>query len=211
MEILYKDKICIIPVKPVGFVCEDGCKNSIITAVKDELGIDTFPVHRIDKVAGGALLLATNSKSADTLKNGFEKEYVFVLCGKPCEDGGVYEDFLYHDTRTNKSFVVKKQRAGVRKAALEYSVIACGEGYTLVKAKMHTGRTHQIRLQFSSRNTPLYGDKRYGGRGEGDVALWSYKLSFLTGKDIKTVVSLPPVNIYPWSIFKKELTELCQM
>ncbi len=208
MDILYRDKNCIVAQKDIGIICEDTSENSVPALLRAQIGADTFPVHRIDKVAGGALLLGLSPVSADRLRSaGFDKEYLFITVGTPKEPKGEYRDLLYHDTRTNKSFVVKKLRRGVREAVLEYEVITTKENHSLVKAKMLTGRTHQIRLQFSSRGTPLYGDRRYGGAGD-KTALWSYKLTFTSGGKTHSVISLPPVNEYPWSLFGEEVLSL---
>lgn len=209
MEIIYEDKSCVVVKKEHGVICEDTCENSIPALIRSASGKDTFPVHRIDKVAGGAVLMAYSPSAADKLRNfGFDKEYLFIVCGTPSESAGEYKDLLYHDTRTNKSFVVKKMRKGVREAVLWYEVIAVKGGYSLIKAKMLTGRTHQIRLQFSSRGTPLYGDRRYGGSGDGNTALWSYKLTFGRDGNKHTAISLPPTEIFPWSAFSEELSQL---
>lgn len=208
MDILYRDKNCIVAKKDTGVICEDTSENSVPALLRASLGVDTYPVHRIDKVAGGALLLGLSPSGADRLRNaGFDKEYLFVTVGTPKEQSGTYRDLLYHDTRTNKSFVAKKMRRGVREAVLEYEVIGTKEGLSLVKAKMLTGRTHQIRLQFSSRGTSLYGDRRYGGAGN-KTALWSHKLTFVSGGKTQTVISVPPMDEYPWSRFCKEVSSL---
>lgn len=207
MELLYKDKYCVVAEKEPGSLSEDTCDNSVPALARTEYGLNTFPVHRIDKAAGGALLLALSSAYAEKLRSaGFDKEYIFITSGVPVQKQGEYRDYLYHDTRTNKSFVVKRQRKGVREAALEYTVIAEREGFALVKAKMLTGRTHQIRLQFSSRRTPLYGDRRYGGTGD-NLALWSYKLTFISGGKEHTVFSKPRLT-YPWTLFTDEVLAL---
>ena len=208
LDILYRDKQCIVAQKDTGVICEDTCENSVPAIIRASLGVDTFPVHRIDKVAGGALLLGLSPAWAERLRSaGFDKEYLFVTVGAPKEAFGEYRDLLYHDTRTNKSFIVKKSRKGVREAVLEYKVISTKENLSLVKAKMLTGRTHQIRLQFSSRGTPLYGDRRYGGAGD-KTALWSYRLSFVSGGKEQTVISLPPSEQYPWSLFSEEVSSI---
>ncbi len=210
MDILYRDKNCIVAQKDIGTVCEDTGEHSLPALVRNACGGEAYPVHRIDKVAGGAVLLGTTSANAEKLRaSGFDKEYLFVTAGSLPEKSGVLSDLVYHDTQKNKSYVVKRMRRGVREASLEYTVLAEKEGYALVKAKMITGRTHQIRLQFSSRKTPLYGDKRYGGAGD-KTALWSYKLSFVSGGECKTVVSVPPVSEYPWSIFSEEVLSVCR-
>ena len=209
MDILYRDKNCIVAQKDIGVVCEDTSENSLPALVRKACGGESYPVHRIDKVAGGAVLLGTSSAGAEKLRSaGFDKEYLFITVGALPEKSGVLSDLMFHDTQKNKSYVVKRMRRGVREASLEYTVLAEKEGYALVKAKMITGRTHQIRLQFSSRQTPLYGDKRYGGSGD-KTALWSFKLKFVSGGKERTVISKPPVLQYPWSLFGEEVEAQC--
>ena len=209
MDILYRDKYCTVAQKDIGTVCEDAGANSLPALVRNICGGEAHPVHRIDKVAGGAVLLGNTPAYAEKLRSaGFDKEYLFITVGSLPEKSGVLSDLVYHDTQKNKSYVVNRMRRGVREATLEYTVIAEKEGYALVKAKMITGRTHQIRLQFSSRKTPLYGDKRYGGTGD-KTALWSYKLKFVSGGKEHTVISVPPVSQYPWSLFGEETEKQC--
>ena len=126
-----------------------------------------------------------------------DKVYLAVVEGNPAEDRGVYEDLLFKDSRKNKSFVVKRLRKGVKKASLEYEVMdtakAHGKILTLVKIKLHTGRTHQIRVQFSSRKMPLCGDGKYGSKDNRcTVALWSHCISLQLGKIDISASSMPP-------------------
>lgn len=209
MDILYRDKFCTVAQKDIGIVCEDTGTNSLPVLVREACGGEAYPVHRIDKVAGGAVLLGNSPQYAEKLRAlGFDKEYLFITVGSLPEKSGVLSDYMFHDTQKNKSYVVKRMRRGVREASLEYTVLSEKEGYALVKAKMITGRTHQIRLQFSSRKTPLYGDKRYGGTGD-KTALWSYKLKFTSGGKEHMVISKPPVLQYPWSVFGEEVENQC--
>lgn len=110
-------------------------------------------------------------------RHELEKEYVCIVRGAPEEDEGTYRDFLLHDKQRNKTFVVDRMRGGVKEAVLSYRVLERREGTTLVRVSLQTGRTHQIRVQFSSRKTPLVGDGKYGG-GRGELALWSCHLAF---------------------------------
>jgi 23S rRNA pseudouridine1911/1915/1917 synthase len=106
-----------------------------------------------------------------------KKEYLAVVQGKPEQETGILEDLLLHDARKNKSYVVKRLRNGVRKAKLSYQVLVTQAGRSLIQVRLFTGRTHQIRVQFASRQMPLQGDGRYGG-GSGKIALWSVRLTF---------------------------------
>ena len=117
------------------------------------------------------------------------------------------QDLLFHDKQKNKTFAVSRQRAGVKTAELSYSVIDEKNGFSLVDIVLRTGRTHQIRAQFSSRNHPLFGDRKYGGRA-GNLALHAYRLAFSHPRSGETLeFEYPPdFTIPPWNMFdyKKE-------
>ena len=139
----------------------------------------------------------------------FVKEYLAVVSGCPPEPSGVMEDLLYHDVRRNKSFVVDRKRGGVKQAKLSYEVaetIKTDEGvFSLVRVRLYTGRTHQIRVQFASRKMPLAGDSRYGGIRTCPLALWSHRLTFPhpMSKEIVDYRSLPDLMSFPWSLFNE--------
>ena len=153
-------------------------------------GLKAYAVHRLDKEAGGLMVYALNSEAAARLSSAiaageFEKIYLAVVIGHMPEASGMLEDYLYHDKNRNKSYSVKSERKGVKYAKLEYSVLSerefDGICLSLVRIRLHTGRTHQIRVQFSSRKHPLYGDGRYGGKAKASrLCLWSHKLGFCT-------------------------------
>ena len=137
-----------------------------------------------------------------------EKEYFAILRGRPEKDEDTLEDLLFHDSTHNKSFVVQRERKGVRKASLSYKVLGYNEAedLTLVRVRLHTGRTHQIRVQFSHRKLPLLGDIRYGSKADCDPALWSFHLAFthpVTKKRVD-VTAAPPME-YPWVLFEGEI------
>ena len=130
------------------------------------------------------------------------KEYLAVLRGTPAQDEATLTDLLFRDAAHNKSYVVKRMRKGVRQASLSYTVQGEADGLTLVRVQLHTGRTHQIRVQFSSRGLPLLGDIRYGSKADCSPALWSTRLALthpVTGKPID--VSCPPPDAWPWNLF----------
>ena len=130
------------------------------------------------------------------------KEYLAVLRGRPAEDAATLTDLLFRDAAKNKSYVVKRMRKGVREASLEYVTLGSTEELTLVRVRLHTGRTHQIRVQFSSRGLPLLGDIRYGSKAPCTTALWSYRMAFthpVTGKVVD--VTCPPPDAWPWTLF----------
>jgi 23S rRNA pseudouridine1911/1915/1917 synthase len=144
-------------------------------------------VHRLDRAVGGLTVLARTQAAAASLIEQIaartaEKEYLAVLRGVPEQDEATLEDLLFHDSRTNKTFVVARPRKGVREAKLSYRVVGRAEGesgpLTLVRVRLHTGRTHQIRAQFSHRGLPLLGDIRYGSKAQHGPALFACRLCF---------------------------------
>ena len=163
MEILHSDRDFVICVKPVGLDSEI----QVPEALKEALGGEIYPIHRLDKNVGGVMVYARTKQAAATLSKAVQdglmvKEYVALVHGTPPETGD-WEDLLWKDSRQNKVFVVKRPRGGVKKARLEYQVLVSGEN-SLVRVRLHTGRSHQIRVQFSSRGFPLVGDHKYGSR-----------------------------------------------
>ena len=163
MEILFSDKGIVVCVKPVGLDSE----HEVPAALTEQLGGEIFPIHRLDKNVGGVMVYARTKAAAATLSKAVQdgtliKEYVAKVHGTPPESGD-WEDFLFKDSRKNKVFAVKKERKGVKYARLEY-VRLTAEETSLVHIRLHTGRSHQIRVQFSSRGFPLVGDHKYGSR-----------------------------------------------
>ena len=165
MEILYKDKDMIACIKPVGLDAE----HELPQLLKDTLGGEIFTLHRLDKNVGGVMLYARNKGAAARLSRDIQesrmvKEYVAMVHGTPPEKGD-WQDLLFKDSRKNKVFVVKRQRTGVKSARLEFTRLRAGDT-SLVRIRLHTGRSHQIRVQFASRGFPLVGDHKYGARDE---------------------------------------------
>ncbi len=210
IEILYNDKHLAFCIKPQGVTSEvDG----MVKLLSDQLSCTVYPVHRLDKSVGGVMVYAKDSATAAKLSMQFsshetEKTYLCVIKGKPSDESATLKDLLYKDIRTNKTFVVDRPRKGVKEASLEYKTIASADSddglLSLLRVKLHTGRSHQIRVQFASRKLPLLGDVRYGGKRQGlDVWLWSYSLAVthpVTNERIKYTV--PPPDLYPWNIFR---------
>ena len=178
MDILYSDKDIAVILKPVGLDSEA----EVPAAIVEALGGQVFPIHRLDKNVGGVMVYARTKSAAAQLSKAVQegsmvKEYVAMVHGTPPESGD-WEDFLFKDSRKNKVFVVKKERKGVKKARLEFQRLATGEA-SLVRIRLHTGRSHQIRVQFSSRGFPLVGDHKYGSRDEATAPLlFSCRISF---------------------------------
>ena len=178
MEILFENRDFVACVKPVGLDSE----SEVPAALREVLGGEIFPLHRLDKNVGGVMVYARNRKAAADLsatiaKGEMVKEYVALVHGTPPAEGD-WEDLLFKDSRKNKVFVVKRQRAGVKAARLTYQLIKAGER-SLVHIRLYTGRSHQIRVQFSSRGFPLVGDHKYGSRDERkEPMLFSRRISF---------------------------------
>ena len=212
MTVLYENNDIVVCVKPTGVISEDG-EGGLPQLLRQRLNSDIFPVHRLDRGTGGLMVYAKTSAAAAKLSAAitageFVKRYLTVVCGTPAENEATLNDLLYHDRRKNKSFVVKRSRAGVKSAALDYKLLCTtthkGRDLSLLLVRLHTGRTHQIRVQFSSRRLPLYGDGKYGGRTEAEgIALWSYSLSF-PWKGVTLEFSSPPQGA-PWNFFEHKL------
>ena len=191
MEILYSDKQIAVIVKPVGLDSE----HDVPAALTEQLGGEFYPIHRLDQNVGGVMVFARTKQSAASLSKAVQegtmvKEYVALVHGTPPENGD-WTDLLFKDSTKNKVFVVKKERRGVKKARLEFKRLTEGET-SLVRIRLHTGRSHQIRVQFSSRGFPLVGDRKYGGRDNASAPmLFSCKLTFPYGKQTVEFEKLP--------------------
>ena len=213
MNVLFENKDVIVCEKPVNVLSEENEKHenmpSLIRAhLKDEkhyIGV----LHRLDREVGGVMAYAKTPSAAAFLskqiqERTFIKEYLAVVSGVPEEDEGEYVDLLFKDSKKNKSYVVKRMRKGVKEASLNYKLIKTAENLSLVKIKLNTGRTHQIRVQFSHRKMPLLSDTKYGGeKKDCSISLWSYRLSFILPETKeKKEFTLLPHELYPWELFK---------
>ncbi len=207
IKILYEDEYLLFAVKPVGVISQKGGGENMIDLLSAGRG-EVYPVHRLDTAVGGVMVFAKTSQAAAKLsalvsKNEIQKHYLAVLQGVPDKQSDTLVDLLFKDSRKNKSFVVKRERKGVKKASLEYNLLASKEDLSLIRVKLHTGRTHQIRVQFASRKLPLLGDGKYGSKcNKCSVALWSDSLEFVHPYTNKTIsfTSSPP-DVFPWNIF----------
>lgn len=203
LKILYQDRAVIVCVKPSGVDSQDG----MCRLLNAQLGGEVFCVHRLDKAVGGVMVYARDAASAGALgraitEGAMEKEYLAVCEGIPDPSEGEMRDLLYHDAANNKTYVVERKRRGVREALLDYQLLETRESLSLVRVTLHTGRSHQIRVQFASRRLPLFGDSRYGAKLRGEIALWSYALAFphpVSGETLR-FTAMPP-EAPPWNVF----------
>ena len=167
-------------------------------------------VHRLDQVVSGLMVLARSRKSASELsrqirEDEFEKEYVAVVHGTPSPACGTMTDLLLRNKEERKTYVVTEPGKDVQEAILHYQTVATSGDISLVRIQLVTGRTHQIRCQFSSRGLPLVGDRKYSLNEDGcEIALWSYRLAFNHPKSGEALdFCAPPPNEYPWNRFKE--------
>lgn len=217
LNIIYKNENYIVCQKPVGISSQKTDDNKdMLSLISRETGIsldNIYPVHRLDTLTGGTMIYALNKKSASSIsklisENSMHKYYLAVIHGRPQEEKAIFKDLLFKDSKTNKSFVVKRSRKGVKEASLEYELlgtVSCDNSdISLVRVLLHTGRTHQIRVQFSHRGLPLLGDRRYGsGKDNCSVALWSNTIEFVSPFDGQEVSfsTMPDLDTYPWNMF----------
>ena len=207
--ILHINKNLVFALKPVGVSSEKDMPELLKNALKEKgEKEEIYLLHRLDMAVGGIMVFARNKQTAGKLGDkiakgeGIKKEYLAVVHGCPETPAGIMQDLLFKDSRINKSYVVKRERKGVKKASLEYEVISSKNGLSLVKILLHTGRTHQIRVQFSSRKMPLFGDGKYGGKDNAEIALYSYKITE------EQSVTAPQPTGKPWDMFDAEISEL---
>lgn len=215
-DILYEDEFIIVCVKPIGVLSQSGGERDMICLLREQIGGEIYPLHRLDRQVGGVMTFARDSRTAGIISSqiqsgSFVKRYLAAVQGIPSEPRGEMMDILFKDSRKNKSFVVNRPRKGTREAKLEYELLGTAHGNSgkcsLVQIRLHTGRTHQIRVQFSSRKMPLLGDGKYGSRDKGcNIALWSYRVTFTHPKNGQEMSfeSDPDWSEYPWNLFAVE-------
>ena len=190
----------LVCVKPPGPDSEIAMPQLLLS----ETGAPVRCVHRLDAGVGGVMVYAKTDRAAAALsrslgKGRFEKTYLALCAGTPEPAEGEMRDLLFRDSRRNRSFVVDRMRKGVREAVLRYRVLEWREGVSLVSVTLETGRSHQIRVQFASRRHPLLGDRKYGGKEAGAIALWAWRLGFPhpdTGEMLS--FAAPPPQQEPW-------------
>ncbi len=222
--ILYEDNHVIVVLKPQMVACcpdESGddnlfdCVKRYIKNTYNKTGnVFLGLVHRLDRPTGGVMVYAKTSKAAarltEQMKNGgFEKRYLCVLCGVPANKKATLENYLRKNSVNNTVYVCTQTEEGAKFASLDYEVKEERDGLSLAEVNLHTGRTHQIRVQMASINCPLYGDMRYGGDKavKGRLALWAYSLRFThptTGEKMRFEIE-PPKDSDVWKLFKIEV------
>ena len=208
MDIIYQDKDILICVKPAGVLSTDepGGLPELIRQALGDPNANVRTVHRLDRMVSGLMVLARRSKAASELsrqirEGEFGKEYMAVCHGDLQDDHGEFRDLLLRNKQERKTYIVTEPGKDVQEAILEYWVLNRAENLTRVRIKLHTGRTHQIRAQFSGKGLPLVGDKKYGlPEDDCQIALWSCRLTFkhpYSGKPME--FHLDPPDVYPWS------------
>ena len=208
MDIIYQDKDILVCVKPAGVLSTDepGGLPELIRQALGDPNANVRTVHRLDRMVSGLMVLARRSKAASELsrqirEGEFGKEYMAVCHGDLQDDHGEFRDLLLRNKQERKTYIVTEPGKDVQEAILEYWVLNRAENLTRVRIQLHTGRTHQIRAQFSGKGLPLVGDKKYGlPEDDCQIALWSCRLTFkhpYSGKPMEFY--LDPPDVYPWS------------
>lgn len=208
MELIYTDKDIVVCIKPARVLSTDE-PGGLPELVRQALGdpkADVRTVHRLDRVVSGLMVLARNAKAASELsrqirENEFQKEYLAVLHGVPSETEGTLRDLLGRDKARRMTYVAQELGKGIQEAVLDYAVLSHTKDLSLVKIRLHTGRTHQIRVQFASRGLPLVGERKYCTLEDPcEIALWSYRLGFYhPGAGEWISFSQEPPSGYPWT------------
>ena len=209
MELIYVDEDILVCLKPARVLSTDE-PGGVPDLAREALGdpkADVRTVHRLDRVVSGLMVLARNGKAASELSrqirdNEFEKEYMAVVHGMPDTQTGTLRDLLGRDKARKMTFVASEPAKGVQEAVLDYSLLNTAENMSRVRIRLHTGRTHQIRVQFASRDLPLVGERKYSELDDPcEIALWSCRIGFThpkTGE--KMEFSHQPPEIYPWTV-----------
>lgn len=209
MDIIYQDQDILVCIKPARVLSTDE-PGGLPELLREALGdpkADIRTVHRLDRVVSGVMVLARNAKAASELsrqirEDEFEKEYLAVVHGCPENPEGTLTDLLYRDKARRMTMVAQTPAKGVQEAILDYQLLGSADGMSRVRVLLRTGRTHQIRVQFSSRGMPLVGERKYAEQDDPcEIALWSHKIGFThpaTGE--KMVFSKEPPESYPWDV-----------
>ena len=208
MDILYQDRDILVCIKPARVLSTDepGGLPELLREALGDPNADVRTVHRLDRVVSGVMVLARNAKAASELskqirEDEFEKEYLAVVHGQPEGETGTLTDLLYRDKARKMTMVATEPAKGVQEAILDYQVLSGNKAYTKVKIQLHTGRTHQIRVQFASRGLPLVGERKYSTLEDPcEIALWSHRIAFThPGTGERVSFSQEPPKAWPWT------------
>jgi len=210
MDIIYMDDTLIVCIKPAKALSTDE-PGGVPELLRQHLGqpdADIRTVHRLDRVVSGLMVLARNAEAASKLshqirEDEFEKEYLAVVHGVPSQPEGTLRDLLVRDKARKMTMVAECPGKGVQEAILHYRVLGSNEKMSLIRIRLETGRTHQIRVQFASRGLPLVGERKYSTLEDPcQIALWSCGLGFLHPKTGERMFfeMLPP-EVDPWNRF----------
>lgn len=221
IPIIYEDNHLLVVIKPPNILSQGDHTGDLdmLTLLKADLkrrynkpgNVYLGLVHRLDRPVGGVMVFAKTSKAASRLssqiqKGQFSKKYLAVIHGKPEKERDTLVHYLLKDHKKNMVYAVEKGIPGAKEARIDYEVIDIQNGFSLVKIHLHTGRSHQIRVQFSTIGHPLYGDQKYGTKvnkvGQ-QIALWSHEISF-DHPTLNKKVSFKsfPKKYDPWDRFK---------
>ncbi|MBP5648472.1 MAG: RluA family pseudouridine synthase [Clostridia bacterium] len=221
ITILYEDNHLLVVIKPQGVPSqEDSSEDKDMLSLLKEYIKEKYNkpgnvylglVHRLDRPTGGLMVFARTSKaaarlSAQIVEGELEKKYLAVLASSPAQHRDRLVNYLAKDASRNMVKIVPMATEGAKKAVLDYNIIDEKEGLALADVRLHTGRSHQIRVQFASIGCPLYGDVKYGKNQPNiGLSLWSYSLRFIhpTTEKIMTFRAYPPEK-FPWTIFNVE-------
>ena len=208
MQILYQDSDVLVVVKPARVLSTDepGGVPELARAALGDPKADVRTVHRLDRVVSGLMVLARNAQAASELSRQvredlFQKQYMAVVHGRPEQPEGRVVDLLLRDKARKMTFVVQEAGKGVQSASLRYWVLGQTDGLSKVRIALETGRTHQIRVQFSSRGLPLVGERKYATlEDDCEIALWSCMVGFVHPTNGETMkFFLEPPAVYPWT------------
>ena len=208
MDILYIDQDVIVCIKPARVLSTDepGGLPDLIREALEDPNADIRTVHRLDRVVSGVMVLARNARSASELSRQvrediFQKEYLAIVHGRPAEKNGTLQDLLYRDKARKMTMVADAPAKGVQEAILDYETVSSTKDISRMRIQLKTGRTHQIRVQFSSRGMPLVGERKYSTLEDPcEIALWSHSIGFQhprTGEWVS--FSQEPPQEFPWT------------
>lgn len=208
MELIYADKDIVVCIKPPRVLSTDepGGLPELVRVALGDPKADVRTVHRLDRVVSGLMVLARNARSASELsrqirEDEFEKEYQAVVHGHPAQDADTLRDLLGRDKARRMTYVAETPGKGIQEAVLDYRVLSSSAHFSKVQIRLHTGRTHQIRVQFASRGWPLVGERKYSTLDDlCEIALWSNKIGFRHPSTGETMVfTKEPPQVYPWT------------